>query len=515
MRYSITLQGYRNFNEPVTILIGDGNVALIGPNNIGKSNFLKFFYEFKPILGNALNLLNQTSDVSIAINDLGDQVEYLPRNGGAPFKCTLTIEEEQNKYELKSIHITSRGKENPSSFLVAGTYANGLSIESTDPIPQHVDNNHPNNEKISAAIQHIQGFKYFGASRTSTSRQGSGSHFDLIVGSQLVTKWLDWRFGTVIQSSEQANIITKQISDIFGFKNLYINVSNTHQDLFFESNGTRQTLSEMGFGLSQFFTVLVNVAIAKPTVLLIDEPESNLHASLQLKFLNALNVYCESIVFSTHSIGLARQVANRIYSFVPNHKTGNPNVREFIDPKSLPAQLGELSFSAHREIGFEYVLLVEGPTDLQVFQVILQTLGFGAKVVILNLGGSSNISANAEAQIIEIKRLINFESSSPKLAVIIDSEKDSGTTSEQRVKDFEALLINNSIPNCILKRRSIEHYFTQNHLDGAGLKQTALQHTEVVPNNWNKNSNFKAAAKMTESEILDLDFGIFLKKWII
>ncbi len=61
--------------------------------------------------------------------------------------------------------------------------------------------------------------------------------------------------------------------------------------------------------------VLGNAAFKKPSFILIDEPEISLHPSLQLKFLNKLVGYAsEGVVFATHNIGLARSVAEEIYS---------------------------------------------------------------------------------------------------------------------------------------------------------------------------------------------------------
>ena len=63
------------------------------------------------------------------------------------------------------------------------------------------------------------------------------------------------------------------------------------------------------------FSLLTNVAIKQPSFVLLDEPELNLHPSLQLDSLTILGAYTdEGVIFSTHSIGLARAAAERIYA---------------------------------------------------------------------------------------------------------------------------------------------------------------------------------------------------------
>ena len=50
--------------------------------------------------------------------------------------------------------------------------------------------------------------------------------------------------------------------------------------------------------------VLLNIAIKKPSFILIDEPEINLHPSLQIKFLDILERYASNgVLYATHSVG--------------------------------------------------------------------------------------------------------------------------------------------------------------------------------------------------------------------
>jgi predicted ATP-dependent endonuclease of OLD family len=135
--------------------------------------------------------------------------------------------------------------------------------------------------------------------------------------------------------------------------------------------------------LVQFIVVLANAAIKRPKLILIYEPELNLHPRLQLDFLTTLASYADNGVwFSTHSIGLARTAADRVYSVI-RKGDGNSIMRPLEDNLSLAEFLGEMSFSTHRELGFDRLLLVEGPTEVKVMQQFFRKMSKDHKVVLL------------------------------------------------------------------------------------------------------------------------------------
>src|SRR5579862_1189449 len=101
--------------------------------------------------------------------------------------------------------------------------------------------------------------------------------------------------------------------------------------------------------------VLVNAANRRPALILIDEPELNLHPALQLDFLTSLTCYAEcGVLFATHSIGLARASAEAIYA-TKRWGQGESEVTEYGTMPRLSEFLGELSFSGHQELGFNRI----------------------------------------------------------------------------------------------------------------------------------------------------------------
>src|SRR6516165_4409122 len=110
---------------------------------------------------------------------------------------------------------------------------------------------------------------------------GSGTYYDLNVGTDFVKTWNAWKTGDSKHSNRAIEVITQQIRSIFEFSRLEINAS-TNDKLIALVDGQPYRLDELGAGLSQFIVVFANAAIKKPTMILIDEPELNLHPALQI-----------------------------------------------------------------------------------------------------------------------------------------------------------------------------------------------------------------------------------------
>src|SRR5438874_943880 len=74
---TLTIKNYRCFADisPLTITLGPAFTALVGPNNSGKSSFLRFFYEFRELFdaGVALNLA--LNGINVNAKDVFDPLE--------------------------------------------------------------------------------------------------------------------------------------------------------------------------------------------------------------------------------------------------------------------------------------------------------------------------------------------------------------------------------------------------------------------------------------------------------
>jgi hypothetical protein len=269
-------------------------------------------------------------------------------------------------------------------------------------------------------------------------------------------------------------------------------------------------LPELGAGLAQFLVALAFVWFRRPPWVFIDEPESNLHPSLQLDFLTTLAKYTKhGVVFATHSIGLARAVAPRISSVrrLPNQ---TPEVQPLEATAGLLEFLGELGFSGYAELGFDWILLVEGTTEVPTMQRWLRLYGTEHEVVLVPLGGASMINGHSAAALSELKRI------TAKVAVIIDSERlaKSAPLSKDRA-DFAKICTDLGFRLCVLERRALENYLSDEAVKtvkGGGYR--ALAEFELLkdcPTAWSKSENWRIAAEMSLSDLRGTDLGGFLK----
>jgi hypothetical protein len=223
---------------------------------------------------------------------------------------------------------------------------------------------------------------------------------------------------------------------------------------------------------------------------------------MQLNFLTTLGKYAEhGVWFSTHSLGLARSSAERVYS-ITRDGDGDSKVRPLAGTPRLAEFLGEMSFSSYKELGFEKLLLVEGPTEVKAIQHFLRLLGKDRKVLPLPLHGHMPKPDELE----EILRItIN-------VTAVIDSERVS--ESSQLAKDrqeFLDLCAAKKIKASALARRAFENYLTDNAIKSLfGAEYRALSPFEKLADvkpHWSKSLNWKIAEKMTLNDINDTDLG--------
>jgi len=326
----------------------------------------------------------------------------------------------------------------------------------------------------------------------------------------LIQRWREVKTGNSNRLSEDALRLENDIKRIFDFESVQINSALDGRTLQLSIDGKIYRLHELGSGLTQFFLVLANAIAKRPSYILIDEPELNLHPSLQSDFVTTLASHArEGIVFGTHSFGLARSIAERIYA-LRRIKQGETQMSDFEGMDSLSEFLGELSFSGFRELGFDKVLLVDGPNEVRAIQQFLRMYKKDHKIVLLPLGGSAMINGQREPELLEIKRICEG------ISAVIDSERsNAGGPPAENVQAFEQVCGKAGVKCHVLKRRAIENYLTQNAITTIkGDSYHALgeyeKFSDVHPS-WSKSENWRIAREMSLSDIETTDLGEFLK----
>lgn len=529
MNVDLTIKNYRCFSQsrPIRLSLQDGVTAFVGPNNAGKSSLLRFFYEFRKFfqffprdqswLESALTGKHRgfpfapdvkdyeelfcdenTSDMTITF-------EFHPspsRTTGCPLLnvATFTI--------LRHHPIGWRLTLHP---LIEFQSPFGRLFIQDDCIWSETHNRGlVDISNLLDVFKRIGNTLYIGSFRNAIDMDGQNPYYGIMVGRQLVTKWDALKNGLSKTQRESANEVTEEVRRVFGFRTLEINCAQDGNTLMVVKNGKSYALHDLGAGLAHFIIVLIHLVSAPPEFLLIDEPETSLHPTLQLDFLTTLASYAKTgVLFATHSIGLARQAADLTYCVHAAGSTQKESLTHLNNTRSLPEFLGEMSFSGYRELGFNRVLLVEGPTDVKTFQQFLRLVGKEHETVVLSLGGGSLINGSRAAELAEVSRITD------RVFAVIDSEKNE---SDERVNSdriaFKEVCDKLGFKCLILSRRATENYFSDRAVKAVkGEKYCALstfQPLTLVDPCWGKNENWLIARAMQREEINGTDLGGFL-----
>lgn len=521
MQTILEVKNYRCFARPARVELGHAFVAFVGINNAGKSTIMRFLYECRNILqqinfGNALFKDSFLTPQQFSPNGLIDKDEIFSNlnKRGLEFSFLFPCEGQLPQHALKrvTIEVSRDLRWQTTVETVAGVIDvnparrlnwNGSLLLSMG--GQVLADFGPLFEEVSGLANSV----YIGPFRNAINMEGSEKYLDIDAGASFIDLIGVLRAGGLKANNEALSELADDIRRIFGFESFSFEPSKEAKCLHFMVNGRAYKQHELGSGLIQFVLVLGNVLAKRPAYILIDEPELGLHPKLQLDFLTTLARYApKGVWFSTHNIGLARSVAMPIYA-VALESLGDSVLRPFDSHPSLAQLLGELNYSAHNQVGFEKILLVEGSSDLISFQQILRKMNKDHKVMLLSLNG--RIAGNMEVELQEIRRVTT------SIAAVIDSERSSSIEplNAARMK-FMELCARYGIQVHILQRRATENYFTDSAVKSVlGDSHRALgefEHLKDASPNWSKDQNWKLANAMSLDDWMANDLGQFMEE---
>ncbi len=525
MKAEFTIKNYRCFEDrqPLRFTLGDGFTAFVGPNNSGKSSILKYFHEFRNLWGIIStptgNLQSLAAGQAQGLGPIGviDQFEifcdYNPRE--LSVEVDFTQLSHMNDPQVSKV-LFSVSKES-GVYVRAKFYVDGTLLDTKKQTPGF-----QGNKLLLSGGARFVDFTAFFETFSSLHRSvyfpsfrnliniGAGNYFDISIGTAFISQWHEWSVGPNKQSNNTIKKVTEDIRRIFRYEQLEILGSTQNLNtLQIYIDGKSYKLQELGSGIAQFILVLGNAALKQPSFIMIDEPEISLHPSLQIDFLTALTSYSKNgVLFATHSIGLARAVADKIYSVRKDSKSSI--VTKFEQTGNLSEFLGELSFSSFKELGFDKILLVEGVSEVKTIQQFLRLLKKDHAMVLLPLGGDQMINDSVEYELNELKRI------SDKIYALLDSEKKSKDEplNPQRER-FSKICEKLNIEVLVLERRAIENYFTDNAIQTVkGQNYLALKPYEKLedsPMPWSKSENWRIAREMSLNDVKGTDLYKFLE----
>lgn len=505
---------------------------MIGINNAGKSSALRFFYEFRGLFNvlagmsrdTVVAFLNEpshtlawqrastvtdlvemfseteTGDLHISIAGFADLGTPVP--GASPVDMVhVAVPRGSNTVRLLDL-ANDRGTRFRGRRVVPRD-PNSIAFEGEPDIRLDLTSLTTLWARLGQAV-------YLPAFRNIVNTGTQENYFDLQIGQAFVNRWRAIKTGPSRRENVAAIEVAKEIQSIFGFMDFDIDASDDGTTLKVRINGRPYKLNEVGAGIAQFILILTNLLVRAPvSLVLIDEPELNLHPRLQTQLMALLAERAEwGTIFSTHNLGLARTEADRIYSFVLE-SPGVTRVRPYEGTPRLAELVGELSFAGYQEIGFKALLLVEGRTDIALFREFLKHFEIESQVLVASLGGSDMIGGYAEPELLELTRI------TPNIWTVIDSEKDSGNAplAASRASFVEACQRAN-VECLVLSRRASDNYLSEDAIRRTkGEKYRALgpfEKLESVQPAWGKPEGGRIARAMTRDDLADTDVGEFL-----
>lgn len=514
----LSVRNYRCFgDEPASVRISDGFTALVGTNNSGKSSLLRMPYELRQLFGNLSGDSDPWPNLRAGASRAGQWAPILSAGERAlrtgsdrpmeleitvrdSLKGPFTLEGEQIvftiEYDRQGVTSTSLRTEKGTVIATPDGPVANLPPEGSEP--------------LKLAMQELSQAMYIGPFRNAINVGAQDKYYDIQIGDAFIRTFAEHKSGNNPEANEAVYELLQEVKRIFGFRDLDINPTSDYKVLQLTVDGRSYRLAEQGAGLAHFLVVLVNVLVRRPSLLLIDEPELNLHASLQLDFLQTLARYTRyGVVFATHSLGLARTAADRIYS-LSKPVGGTSTVRPYEADRELVTLLGQLSFDRRPDLGFSKVLLVEGKTELRALMQFLRLYGKEHEVLMIPLHGDEMIRDDVGQELSELLRI------GGDVSYLIDSERSSETEPlRSNRQGFVDLCAKLGIGGLVLKRRAIENYFTETAVKRSfGDSATPLEPYEKkgARQGWPKTSNWRVAAEMSKADLDGTDLGQFLQE---
>lgn len=406
----VSISNYRNIPSDTSIKfeLKDGVTFILGVNNIGKSNLLKFFYDFKSAWYSIIQKLKSPhygSDIHFDFHSRQTFDHLINQNStkGNEIRCELSYENIQVE-----INFSCQGTDRHTSNCFGS-----LKFKHINPKLLYTD--------PAELFNIINNILYVGSFRSGLNNS-NGLNYDIHVGTNFIQQWNGWSAGNEISKRREIASLIDELKELFGYKKLDIKVSQDGNNLLITNDDGMFQLNELGDGIAHFVIVLANVMIKQPTFVLIDEPEIGLHPKMQEIFVRTLASKAKfGILATSHSVGLARSIADNIYSLTKSSE-GKLNILPFGEhfKPTISQSISEMGYSQYVELGGTNILLVEGRTDIKTFREILRKFNIEQHYIIMSFGGSQFIIKDKPKIIDELNELKRFNTN---VFVIFDSER--------------------------------------------------------------------------------------------
>ncbi|MFX3625980.1 MAG: ATP-dependent nuclease [bacterium] len=483
----LKVYNYRSINNDGISLDNLGKVnILIGKNNTGKSNILRFIAEIQQLFDP--NYLSNT-------NIFRDNFAYHNYNSEKPFSFKIKLDEniyEQILKEASSVRMTHIVEKRQSIWCEYGRKHNSnnislididYSFEPTNAVNKTININ--SRQKLSGIIDIvslrtlqsfntflIENFRKINSNPASVKKYSVEEKSTFFNGQFFVKKLKSLKQ----PESHNYHLIDKYKKfEVFLQKvlnnpelEIIISANDNIQIKLGKNSNTLRNIESVGTGIHQMLILALAAVLEENSIFCIEEPEIFLHPEIQRKFIRFLiNETNNQYFITTHSNAFINEEGLNIFRVW--HNGNSTKVEKAIDSNSKNQILDDLGYKASDILQTNYIIWVEGPSDRiyinHWLEIADNSLIEGIHYTIMFYGGRllSHLSASDE----EIDDFININKINRNKAIFIDSDKRSEEDSINDTKARVTKEFGSNHFNLVTEGREIENYLSKEELNTA------------------------------------------------
>lgn len=393
----IKIGGYRSFREPISLPNLSKINIIIGQNNSGKSNVLRFIvkhlrniasssqgHSFSARLDRPYNLEDQKLTCEIQIKRSGVTLQRLTRSkdlqplGLAPLFRAL----DEIWFPYISPEYGAMVVDNAKLLRIAENV--NINHDEWYALYQTLFHRHGNNiqrwvtdvlELLNPGDVLPKNISLIPATRSlrahhkdATSIDGDGFHLLNGIrehgGIGLIEELFKIERPDMGQEhqKERFDKINDFIRDVTGSPNLILDVPHTKKTIRVTMDGKKLDIEDLGKGIEQLIIIATTSTLFSKQIVCIEEPELYLHPTLQRKLLTYLEAETDNQYFiATHSAHLINSVPSSLYHI--QLKDGYSQVISEMTDATKFSACADLGYRASDLLQSNSVIWVEGPSD--------------------------------------------------------------------------------------------------------------------------------------------------------